>query len=304
MHVQNSALVPPAHGARAVHAMKHAQLSPGLAKTAPAQSHQRPTGLPEPTLPPTPGPSASATRPPQPASTSPPTELPAEQQLTLDGLLKSFGQKGDSPYDLNADGVVNVLDLVRFLMEGGGPMPVPPEQPDPTVLTAPEPAPLPGPVVATQPRPGDALEDSPPPEGDQETDTSLTLKGLLKSWGQTDSPYDLNADGIVNVLDLVEFLMDYSRPDDSEPEDEDTSRDSVAGRGRDAPASLAQERHRLAQVADSLLGGLTKAGFDEHPPPGIHDMVDALRLSGRQKHVVMSHLDAHYHNGLGMNLVG
>ncbi len=302
MHVQNSALVPPAHGARAVHEMKHAKVPPGLAKSAPAQSHQGPTGLPEPTLPPAPGPSTSATRPPQLASTSPPTELPAEQQLTLDGLLKSFGQKGDSPYDLNADGVVNVLDLVRFLMQGGGPMPVPPEQPDPTVLTAPEPAPLPAPVVATQPRPGDALEES-PPDGEQETDAPLTLKGLLKSWGRTDSPYDLNADGIVNVLDLVEFLLDYSSPDDSE--DEDTSRDSVAGRGRhDAPASLARERHRLVQVADSLLGGLAKAGFDEHPPPGIHDMVDALQLSGRQKHVMMSHLDAHYHNGLGVNLVG
>lgn len=303
MHVHNSAVVPPAHGGRAVHAMKHAQLSPGLAKTAPAQSQQPPTGLPEPTLPPAPGPFTSATRRPQLASTSPPTELPAEPQLTLDGLLKSFGQKGDSPYDLNADGVVNVLDLVRFLMEGGGPMPVPPEQPDPTVLTAPEPAPPPGPVVATQPRPGNALEESPPPEGEQETDTPLTLKGLLKSWGQTDSPYDLNADGIVNVLDLVEFLLDYSDPDDSD--DEDTSRASVAGRGRrDAPASLAQEHHRLAQVADSLLGGLAKAGFDEHPPAGIHDMVDALRLSARQKDVVMSHLDARYHNGLGVNLVG
>ncbi len=301
MHVQNSALVPPAHGGRAVHAIVPAKPSPGLDKPAPAQSTQPPTGLLEPTLPPTSGPSTSATRPPQLASTSPPTELPAEQQLTLDGLLKSFGQKADSPYDLNSDGVVNVLDLVRFLMEGGGPMPVPAEKP--SVLTAPEPAPLPGPVIATQPRPGDALEASPlPPEREPETDTPLTLKGLLKSWGRTDSHYDLNADGIVNVLDLVEFLMDYSGQDDSG--DEDTSRDSVAGRGRDAPASLAQERHTLAQVADSLLGGLTKAGFDEHPPAGIHDMVDALRLSGRQKDVLMSHLDAHYHSGLGVNLVG
>ncbi len=179
-------------------------------------------------------------------------------------------------------------------------MPVPPEQP--TVLTAPETAPRSAPVVTTPPRPGDALRTS-PPEEEQDTDAPLTLDGLMKSWGRTDSPYDLNADGIVNVLDLVEFLMDYSGQDDSG--DEDTSRDSVAGRGRhDAPASLAQERHTLAQVTDSLLGGLAKAGFDEHPPPGIHDMVDALRLSGRQRNVVMSHLDAHYHNGLGVNMVG
>ena len=303
MHVQNSAVVPPAHGARDLQSMKHAKLPPGLAKPAPAHSHQPPATPPQTTL--TPALEPPATNPLQAASTPPVTELPAEPQMTLDGLLESFGQKGDSPYDLNTDGVVNVLDLIQFLMEGGGsPLPMPTEQPDPSVLTAPETAPMPAPDVATQPSAGESALEAGPPEG-EDTDAPLTLEGLLKSWGQTDSPYDLNTDGIVNVLDLIEFLLDNTGPNDPGPADPNVSRDSVAVGGRlDTAASLAQERQRLGQVADSLLGGLARAGFEEHPPASIHDMVDALQLSGRQKQVMMSHLDAHYHNGLGLNLVG
>ncbi len=259
MHVQDSALVPPAHGARAVHAMKHAKLPPGLAKTAPGLSHQPPAvhpSVPKPTLTPMPKPPPPATSLVQAASTPPATELPAEQPYT-------------------------------------------------SITTETDTALLPAPVVATLPRAREPALEASPPEGEQETDTPLTLHGLLKNWGHTDSPYDLNADGIVNVLDLIEFLMDYPGPDDSAPADHDPSQDSVARNARrDAVASLAQQRQKLGQVADSLLGGLVKAGFGEHPPPGIHDLVDALQLSGRQKQLVMRHLDAHYHNGLGVNMVG
>ncbi|MHC4448220.1 MAG: hypothetical protein ACYSXF_10645 [Planctomycetota bacterium] len=226
----------------------------------------------------------------------------------MDGLLERFGEKTDSQYDLNADGIVNVLDLIQFLMEGGGspiPAPVAEEAEPASVTSAAEATPLPTPELTTQPSADGASGPvAVQPEEEQEIQVPLTLQGLLKSWGQADSPYDLNTDGIVNVLDLIEFLMDHPGPDGSGP-DHDVPQDSLAaGTRSNVPATLAQERQRLGQVADSLVGGLVKAGFDEHPPAGIHDMVDALKLTGRQKQHLMSHLDAHYHNGLGVNLVG
>jgi hypothetical protein len=36
--------------------------------------------------------------------------------LTLDGLLAAWGE-GDSPYDLNGDGTVDVFDLLQFLQQ-------------------------------------------------------------------------------------------------------------------------------------------------------------------------------------------
>ena len=119
MHVQNSALVPPDHGARAVHAIKHAKLPPDLAKSAPGFSHQPPAIQPQPNaFTPAIQPSAPAPGPVEPGSSDP--GLSSGSFLTLDELLERFGEKTDSQYDLNADGMVDILDLIKFLMDGGG----------------------------------------------------------------------------------------------------------------------------------------------------------------------------------------
>lgn len=55
---------------------------------------------------------------------------------------------------------------------------------------------------ATQVDSGTAADgDSPPENG-----WWLTIDGLLAAWGQTDSPYDLNGDGVVDVSDLLALL--------------------------------------------------------------------------------------------------
>lgn len=37
-------------------------------------------------------------------------------------------------------------------------------------------------------------------------DPEVTLDGLLKAWGTNEAMYDLNGDGTVDVLDLLQFL--------------------------------------------------------------------------------------------------
>lgn len=37
-------------------------------------------------------------------------------------------------------------------------------------------------------------------------DAEVTLDGLLKAWGTNEAMYDLNGDGTVDVLDLLQFL--------------------------------------------------------------------------------------------------
>ena len=37
----------------------------------------------------------------------------------------------------------------------------------------------------------------------------MSMEGLVGAWGQSDSPYDLNSDGTVNVDDLLMFIANY-----------------------------------------------------------------------------------------------
>lgn len=43
------------------------------------------------------------------------------------------------------------------------------------------------------------------------TQQYMSMKGLVDAWGQSDSPYDLNNDGTVNVDDLLMFIANYQQ---------------------------------------------------------------------------------------------
>jgi hypothetical protein len=52
-------------------------------------------------------------------------------------------------------------------------------------------------------------DDAPvdPSTGDPPPPPPATMDGLLESWGQADDQYDLNGDGVVDMVDLLEFLQ-------------------------------------------------------------------------------------------------
>lgn len=61
-----------------------------------------------------------------------------------------------------------------------------------------------GPVQAPPP---------PPPPSPAPPSPQLTLEGLMRSWGQSDSPYDFTGDGTVNVDDLLHFISNWPSPE-------------------------------------------------------------------------------------------
>ncbi len=246
-----------------------------------------------------------------------------ETPLSLQGLLDSWGQTGSSPdaslpYDLNSDGVVNVLDLIKFLMQmpaGGsssGPPPVrheekgnsssPVASPPGEAQLSPAPDPSPGVTVA------DTVDETDPAftpnftwAPNEEGETPLNLQGLLDSWGQTGaSPYDLNFDGVVNVLDLLQWLMEG--PDSGDAPRTGTTESSAPA--APAPSLAARDQVKLGQMADTLVSNLSDAGFTQRPPSDIGEKIDALKLNGPQKRFVMGHIASNYPHGLGVSLVG
>ena len=116
---------------------------------------------------------------------------PAEPVGPLDALLADWGQS-DSPHDLDGNGIVGVSDLLMLLAsltEGPQQVPAPPHgdvRGRPSTEALPEPR----------------LSDTSPPERPPTND----LDALLADWGQSDSPYDFDGNGIVGVSDLLMLL--------------------------------------------------------------------------------------------------
>lgn len=261
---------------------------------------------------------------PSPVGSMPPPsqDTDAESPLTLQGLIDSFGRDSSSPdaslpYDLNSDGVVNILDLIQFLMHGAPPSSGPTDRPEekgnsPSLLTSPgeaqlSPAPDPSPGVTV----ADTVDEtdhalahhttlSPDEAPDEEGETPLNLQGLLDSWGQANSPYDLNRDGIVNVLDLIQWLMEG--PDSGEAPGTGTAESSAPA--TPAPSLAARDQVKLRHMAGMLVSNLSDAGFTHRPPSDLGEKIDALKLNGPQKRFVLGHIASHYPHGLGVSLVG
>lgn len=108
-----------------------------------------------------------------------------EANLSVDGLYKAWGTD-DPQYDLNADGVVDALDLLSLLERLGQ------EQPGAEKIAST----LEGSPSATAIDEGKVIEDPGP----------LTVEGLREAWGTDNPQYDLNGDGTVDALDMLALL--------------------------------------------------------------------------------------------------
>jgi hypothetical protein len=122
----------------------------------------------------------------QPAAIPPPTpaDPPAASApaTRLDALLQAWGQES-SIYDLNADGSVDGADLGQLLASNS-----------PTLSAAP-----------------------PAPAETPQAPTTTRVDNLLGAWGQSDSIYDLNADGTVDGADLGQLLASNTPTTSAEP---------------------------------------------------------------------------------------
>jgi Ca2+-binding EF-hand superfamily protein len=104
--------------------------------------------------------------------------------------LKADWGKTDSPWDLNDDGIVDVRDFLKMLtkMRGGAHDAVPPA------------------VTEVDPN----AEVTAKHVDDEQPDNKTWVDQLRADWGKTDSPWDLNDDGIVNVRDFLKMLAKIS----------------------------------------------------------------------------------------------
>jgi len=116
-------------------------------------------------------------------------------QSMLEQLKADWG-KADSPWDLNADGTVDIRDVLRLLAKIGGGARDAVEVPDQV-----------GPNVKRVPQ--DVAE--PGDEG------KTPIEQLLADWGKTDSAWDLNGDGTVNIRDFLQLLAQAAGGADEPP---------------------------------------------------------------------------------------
>jgi hypothetical protein len=73
-----------------------------------------------------------------------------------------------------------------------------------------------GPTDGHRP-PGLALGHAHAPGQQTQQSQEMTLQGLIKAWGQSDSPYDLNGDKTVDVQDLIKFMMSWPHGQTTDP---------------------------------------------------------------------------------------
>jgi Ca2+-binding EF-hand superfamily protein len=116
-------------------------------------------------------------------------------QSMLEQLQADWG-KADSPWDLNADGTVDIRDVLRLLAKLGGGANDAIEVPDPKV----------------NPVPQDIAEP-----GDEGAEGKSPVERLLADWGKTDSAWDLNGDGTVNIRDFLQLLAQTGGGADDAP---------------------------------------------------------------------------------------
>jgi Ca2+-binding EF-hand superfamily protein len=120
-------------------------------------------------------------------------------QSMLEQLKADWG-KADSPWDLNEDGTVDIRDVLRLLAKiGGGVRDAVevPEQIEPNV----------------SPVPQDVAEP-----GDEGAEGKSPIEQLLADWGKTESEWDLNGDGTVNIRDFLQLLAQQAGGGDAPPD--------------------------------------------------------------------------------------
>ena len=187
---------------------------------------------------------------------------PENAQLTIEGLTAAWGTN-DAIYDLNADGTVNVSDLLALLAQLTQAPPEADTGPAPTLIAA-----------------DDAVS------ADDGAGEPTPLDLLLQAWGTDNPEYDLNLDGIVNVADLLAMLGQMGKDDPA------------------AAQSLTAVGRAAAPAAASLVSKLEEAGFTKQPPSNIHELLGQLNLASTERAAVLAQLAARYPEGLGLDLIG
>ena len=130
---------------------------------------------------------------------------PAKPVDPIDALLADWGQR-DSPYDFDGNGIVGAGDLLMLLarLSDGAQKPEPPHG-DVAGPAGPR-----APAVA-EPRPSD-----PPSPG---RPSNKHIDALLADWGQRDSPYDFDGNGIVGAADLLMLLAKLGSEGSQQPQE-------------------------------------------------------------------------------------
>ncbi|MEE9129347.1 MAG: hypothetical protein V3T84_04965 [Phycisphaerales bacterium] len=129
---------------------------------------------------------------------------PAEPVDPIDALLADWGQS-DSPYDFDGNGIVGANDLLMLLARlsgGGSPQP---QEPHGDVAGPARPSTH----VLAEPQRRDPSYSNPASTND--------LDALLADWGQSDSPYDFDGNGIVGATDLLMLLARLSGEGSQQP---------------------------------------------------------------------------------------
>jgi hypothetical protein len=243
---------------------------------------------------------------PDQLSTTDPT---AGQPLTLDGFNEHWGQ-ANSQYDLNADGTVDMDDMLAFIASQPtheAPEVSPPNLDRPgdgllAITGGTEP-------TATEVATGiTAAHETPVIVGNQDgvNQPQVSLDGQLGAWGTNNSTFDLNGDGTVNMDDLLQYIGQSALPQNSGAESlraafngpAQLRATEAAGRNQ----SGEQLQVRAQKLVDSLISRLNETGFEDHPPTNIRDLVSRLDLHPSQMNFVMHKLGERYPMGLGVNL--
>jgi len=219
------------------------------------------------------------------------------QTVTLEGVLRAFGSSNES-FDFNADGTVNVSDLLEILSNGGE-------------------------MQITMP----GNENTGAGEG-QSSDESrrafvINTENLTNAFGSDSQVFDLNGDGTVSVPDLLELLANGGQiqvtPDSpgaraavtgAEQSDAAASEPALAS-ANDAASDAASEARRsrlgeqqVQQLGNALLSGFEQAGFTSSPPTNLPDLLSQFDLSRDDRSSLLSQIRQRYPEGLGVNLVG
>ncbi|MHC5024072.1 MAG: dockerin type I domain-containing protein [Planctomycetota bacterium] len=197
------------------------QLQPHQAARS-VQGHAGRAGHPAHSLAPPPGATSTDL-----VSFQPPKELDLSQYpITLEGLQRAWGTSAPL-YDLNTDGTVNMADLLVFLARQ-----TTPESPESGPLAPSENGPALQPDVSA-PAPGNDLP-------------KITEEGFDGAWGTDDPNYDLNGDGTVNMVDLLEFLAQQGQTSNAGPDESEVLTDTPAEVLTDTPGELTEEGFQAA----------------------------------------------------------
>jgi len=127
------------------------------------------------------------------------------------------------------------------------------------------------------------------------------MAGLIEAWGQNNSTYDFNADGTVNVDDLLMVINNWPGPGGLTPEYAKEVFENAEPPKRGV-ASIAADQ-KLHKLSDQISARLTAEGFGDQPPVNVRELVSQLNLSPKQTDFVMKQLQAQYPRGLGVRMI-